>query len=60
MSSKYSKEQLKDWAETALLSKEEAAFYYAQLIMTLCMFTGLSQEEVERKIQELADIGETA
>ena len=59
MSSKYSKEQLKDWAKTALLSKEEATFYYAQLIMTLCMFSGFTQEEVERKIQELADTGET-
>jgi hypothetical protein len=60
MSSRYSKEQLQAMAKEAIKSKTEATFYWQQLLMILNAFTGLYHQDIERKIQELADTGETA
>jgi hypothetical protein len=59
MSSKYSKEQLKEYAQNTLEAKEKGSISYPLLVSALAGIMGLTQEEVERKIQELADTGET-
>ncbi len=51
--SKYTTQQLSAMAQTALDDKASGGHKYLQLVMTLCMMTGLAADEVERKIEAM-------
>lgn len=55
--SKYTPTQLQEMAQTALDDKQNGGMNYMTLIMTLCIYTGLSSDEVERRINQLATTG---
>lgn len=55
--SKYTPNDLKTMAAIALDDKAEGGMNYMTLIMTLCIYTGLSSDEVERRINQLANTG---
>lgn len=56
--SKYTPEQLKSMAQEALESRATGGVDYLFLVMTLCGRTGLTEREVERRIEQLAATGE--
>ena len=53
--SKYNKQQLKIMAEITLEAKENNDFRYVNLVVVLMTMTGWTEQQVEEKIQELAD-----
>jgi len=55
---KYTPNQLKDMAQQALADRAQGGIDYMFLIMTMCQRTGLSSDEVERRIEQLANTGE--
>ena len=56
--SKYTPNQLQDMAQQALADRAQGGIDYMFLIMTMCQRTGLSSDEVERRIGQLANTGE--
>ena len=55
---KYTPNRLKDMAQQALADRAQGGIDYMFLIMTMCQRTGLSSDEVERRIGQLANTGE--
>ena len=51
---KYNHEQIKKMAKQALLAQSKGDPRYMELIMRLMIITGMTQQMVESKIQELA------
>lgn len=57
--SKYSEEHLKTMAEDAFQARDQGDPRYALFIMKMMMYTGLTQEAVEYKMNELKETGKT-
>lgn len=52
--SKYTQDELRRWAQIALVARDSNDERYLALVLTLSMRTGLSPEEVEKRIKRLA------
>lgn len=57
--SKYSKDQLMHMAQEVIEATHSNDPLYVILVMKMMMYTGLTQEDVEFKIVELAEKGVT-
>lgn len=55
--SKYTPTDLQHMAKTALADKQQGGIDYMFLVMTMMSRTGLSEQQVERRINQLADTG---
>jgi len=54
---KYTPSELQGMAQQALADRAQGGIDYMFLIMTMCQRTGLSSDEVERRISQLAKTG---
>lgn len=50
---RYTPQQLSAMATEAIQDRDASGHRYLQLVMTLCVMTGLSSQEVERKIEAM-------
>lgn len=55
--SKYTPVELQNMAQTALSDKQQGGIDYIFLVMAMMSRTGLNEQQVERRIQQLADTG---
>lgn len=56
--SKYTPNELQSMAQTALDDKRQGGIDYMFLVMALMSRTGLNEQQVERRIDQLARTGE--
>lgn len=54
---KYTPNELQAMAKQAIADRAQGGIDYMFLIMTLCQRTGLSSDDVERRILQLAETG---